>query len=99
MVEERLQKFLSSTFYKNRPALEAHFAAIGLVMRGLNVDRAFWTMGSGGVGQSLWSHLLASTFKDNHAFLDMSIYFSDDELRKQCELIAGKAVVTGQERW
>ena len=74
MVEERLQKFLSSTFYKNRPALEAHFAAIGLVMRGLNVDRAFWTMGSGGVGQSLWSHLLASTFKDSHAFLDMPIY-------------------------
>ena len=52
---------------------------------------------TGGVGQSLFSHTIANMLKHNHAFLDMNIYFSDDEFRKQCDGLVGKLVVTGQE--
>ena len=74
-------------------------AAMGLTLRGLNVDRAFWSKGPGGVGQSLESHRIASlfVFGPQHAFFDLNIHYSDDELRKQCENIVGKSVVTGQE--
>ena len=94
---ERVMRFLTTTFYQNKPALECQFAAIALVLRGRNLDRAFWTIGSGGVGQSLFSHLIAAVFGDNHAFVDLNMYFTDDELRKQGELLANKVVVTGQE--
>ena len=93
----RLRRFLCTTFHDNAPALECHFAAFALVLRGFNIDRAFWTLGQGGVGQSLLSHLVATVFGDNHCFLDMNMYYTDDELRKQGELLCGKTVVTGQE--
>ena len=93
----RLAQFFQSTFFENEAALECHFAALALVLRGRNIDRAFWTLGAGGVGQSLLSHLIATVFGRSHAFVDMNLYFTDDELRKQGELLAGKAVVTGQE--
>ena len=32
-----------------------------------------------------------------HGYLDMNIYHSDDELRKQADQLVGKVVVTGQE--
>ena len=94
---QRLTRFLTTTFFDNGPALQCHFAAFALVLRGHNIDRAFWTLGGGGVGQSLLSHLIATVFGDNHSFIDMNLYFTDDEMRKQGELLAGKAVVTGQE--
>ena len=89
---ERVTQFLATTFYQNKPALECQFAAIALALRGRNLDRAFWTIGSGGVGQSLFSHLIAAVFGDNHAFVDLNMYFTDDELRKQGELLANKVV-------
>ena len=94
---ERLTRFLRTTFFDNSPALKCHFAAFALTLRGHNIDRAFWTLGGGGVGQSLLSHLIATVFGENHSFIDMNLYFTDDEMRKQGELLAGKAVVTGQE--
>ena len=36
-------------------------------------------------------------FKAVSAVLDTNIYFTDDEMRKQAELLYGKIVVTGQE--
>ena len=78
---ERLQRFLTTTFHNNAAALKCHFAAFSLVLRGYNIDRAFWTLGAGGVGQSLLSHLVATVFGDHHAFLDMNMYYTDDELR------------------
>ena len=77
----RLRRFLQTTFHANAAALACHFAAFALVLRGHNIDRAFWTLGQGGVGQSLLSHLIATLFGDNHCFLDMNMYYTDDELR------------------
>ena len=77
----RVKKFMTTTFWNNREAYMAQLAAQGLCLRGRNVDRSFWTKGPGGVGQSLNSHHIAALFGENHAFLDMNIYYSDDELR------------------
>ena len=95
--KQRLDRFLKQTFWKNGPALECCFAALCLALRGLNVDRAFWGLGRGGVGQSLFTALLEALLGHNHGCLDMNIYFSDDEMRKQAAYIVGKLVVTGQE--
>ena len=95
--QSRMQSFHCTTFWDNLQAYEATLAAQALTLMGRNVDRAFWSKGPGGVGQSLESHRIANLFGPLHAFLDMNIYYSDDELRKQCENIAGKGVVTGQE--
>ena len=94
---KRLEEFWFTTFWNNHAAFQCQLAAIALALRGRNVDRAFWSMGPGGVGQSLESHRLATLFGHLHAFLDLNIYYSDDELRKQSENIVGKLVVTGQE--
>ena len=50
---ERNLEFLSSTFWKNSAALGCQLDAMSLALHGGNVDRVFWTMGPGGVGQSL----------------------------------------------
>ena len=94
---DRVQHFLRSTFWGNGPALRCMFAAMSLALHGLNVDRAFWSTGPGGVGQSLTSHLLASALGKYHVWADMNIYFSDDEMRKQSELLLHALVTTGQE--
>lgn len=53
--------------------------------------------GPGGVGQSLNSTLIAAMFGALHEFLDMNVYYSDDELRKQCDTLAAALIHTGQE--
>ena len=92
-----LTRFLSTTFFSNEAGLRCCFAAMVMALHGHNIDRAFWTLGAGGVGQSLFSHLIATLFGEGHAFVDMNCYYSDDELRKQAEGMVGKLVVTGQE--
>ena len=72
----RVMKFLTSTFFDNAPALKCQFAAMTLVLRGQNITRAFWTIGPGGVGQSMNSLLIANVFGDLHGFLDMNVFFS-----------------------
>lgn len=67
-------------------ALQCQFAAQGLALRGRNVDRAFWTIGPGGVGQSLESHRIAALFGPLHTFLDLNIYYTDDEMRTGARL-------------
>ena len=61
------------------------------------MDRAFWTSGPGGVGQSLTSHLITSAFADLHRWVDMGENFDDHEMRKQAAVQVGALVVTGQE--
>ena len=94
---KRLLRFWQTTFWRNGPAFKAQLAAMGLILRGLNVDRAFWTKGPGGVGQSLNSFLIAALFQSLHEFLDMNIYYSDDELRKQGDALHLALIHTGQE--
>jgi len=81
--EARVSRFFEQTFWSNKKAFDCQLAACGLALRGRHVDRAFWSKGPGGVGQSLNSHFLAALFGHNHAFLDMNIYYSDDELRTE----------------
>ena len=47
------------------------------------------TIGPGSVGQSLVSLLFADVFGDIHGFLDMNVFFTDDELRKQAGTMNG----------
>ena len=78
---ERVANFVKTTFWDNANGYTCQVAAMALCLRLQNIDRAFWTKGPGGVGQSLNSHHIAAVFGHNHAFLDMNIYDSDDELR------------------
>ena len=52
-VKERLGLFWRTTYWGNLEAFEVFMASLSLSLRGDNVDRAFWSIGSGGVGQSL----------------------------------------------
>ena len=70
---------------------------MALTLQGINIDRCFWTVGPGGVGQSILTHLIHKVFSGLHAFLDTNIYFSDDELRKQADGLIGKLITTAQE--
>ena len=92
----RVMKFLASTDWNNEAALKCQLAAMILALCGRNVERAFWTQGPGGVGQSLNTDLIANTFGSNHSFVNMNIYFTPDEFRKHAEGLIGECVVTGQ---
>lgn len=78
-------------------AWECSLAALSLALRGHNVDRCFWGIGPGGVGQSLFTAHLATLLGSLHSYLDTNIYYTDDELRKQADQLVGCVVVTGQE--
>ena len=80
-----MNRFYKQTFYQNKAALISIMAAMCVVLEGGNVDRIFWTVGPGGVGQSLLSHHLHSVFATLAAFIDTNVFYSDDELRKQAE--------------
>lgn len=81
--------FLRQTFWRNGPALKCVLAALLLALMGYNVDRCFWTIGPGGVGQSLLTYLINGLLGNLHAYLDTNVFHSDDELRKQAELLLG----------
>ena len=93
----RVNKFFSQTYVGNGPALKCHYAALALTLQGYNIDRCFWTVGPGGVGQSLTSHHLDAMCPGLHGFIDTNVYYSDDELRKRAEGLVGKLITTGQE--
>ncbi|CAK0879999.1 unnamed protein product [Prorocentrum cordatum] len=95
--ETRLHKFLSQTFWGNSLALECQLAATALTLQRHNIDRCFWTVGPGGVGQSILAHLIHNVFRGRHAFWGTNIHFSDDELRKQADGLIGKLITTVQE--
>ena len=80
---QHVRRFLQETFWKNGKALQCNLAALSLAIRGHNLDRCFWGIGPGGVGQSLFSSHVATIIGRLHAYLDTNVYYSDDELRKQ----------------
>ncbi|CAE7208891.1 unnamed protein product, partial [Symbiodinium natans] len=96
-VKQRVQHFWYTTYWNNGEAFDCFMSALTLAIRGENVDRAFWGIGSGGVGQSLQTAHLEAILGSFHACLDMNIYYSDEEMRKQAASLLGKLVVTGQE--
>ena len=59
--------------------------------------RAFIAVGPGGVGQSLNTCLIANLFGGSHGFMDMNVFYTEDELRKKADTFTGKVVITGQE--
>ena len=65
-------------------------AAMCLTLRGISAVRAFITLGLGGVGQSLNTALIENTFGHMHGFMDMHVFYTGDELRKQAEMFTGK---------
>jgi len=42
---DRLTQFYTTTFWENAAGYQCQLAAMGLCLRGKNVDRAFWTKG------------------------------------------------------
>jgi hypothetical protein len=98
-VMDKVHTCYAQTFWSLHPAWEAHQAAIALAKRGDNVDHMFLLWGSGGVGLSLISsHLHAIFGHDLHKFYDPNVFYTDEELRKQIEMLAGGILFTGQER-
>lgn len=61
------------------------------------MDRCFIGESPGGVGQSLYSSHLNAVYGHNHGFIDPSIWYDDQELRKQIEQFAGCFILTAQE--
>ena len=57
--------------------------------------RAFITVGPGGVGQSLNTCLIANLFGGSLGFMDMNVFYTEDELRKQADTFTGKVDVRG----
>ena len=92
-----LRTFLKQTFWCNRMAYNCMCAAQALAKRGLNIDRCFIGLSPGGVGQSLYSMLLANVYKTVHSYFDPNIWYLDEELRKQVESFVGCMILTGQE--
>ena len=77
-VKERVQTFWNTTYWGNGAAFEVCMASLTLALRGENVDRAFWGIGSGGVGQSLQTAHIEAILGTYHSCLDMNIYFVDE---------------------
>ena len=92
-----LTTFLSQTFWCNQHVLRCNQAALALAKRGLNIDRCFIGLSPGGVGQSLYTSLLSAALGDAHSYFDPSIFYLDEELRKQVENFVGCYAITGQE--
>ena len=68
-----------------------------MALLGENVARAFWPIGSGGVGQSLFTTLIHNAINPTRGFFDCTSMYLDDELRKTLERIIGYCVLTAQE--
>jgi hypothetical protein len=79
---DRLVRIHATTYWKNKPALRCEFCALCLAIMGKNIDRGFWHLGRGGAGQSITTAHFHAMLVGLHAFLDMNIYYSDDEMRK-----------------
>ena len=90
-------RFLSQTFWNNSAALQCKYAGLPLALMSYKVDRAFWTIGKGGVGQSRFTSLINSDISPRHGYLDTSDLFTDEELRRQLPLLAQHLVWTAHE--
>ena len=85
---QRVQTALEQTFWANAAAFTCCQAAQALCKRFVNIDQFFFFWGPGGVGLSIYSaHVAAMYGQKNHKYFDPNIFYADDELRKQVELL------------
>ena len=96
-VRHRMQRFYKQTFWNNTALLKVQYAMCCLALAGRNIDRAWWSVGPGGVGQSLNTWHISKVFQHYHCYLDMNILFDDTEFRKQGDQNLQQIVFTGQE--
>ena len=68
--------------FDNAAALECPLAAVSSTLRGVNIVRAFITVGPGGVGQSLNSCLIANFFGGSHGFVNVNVFYTEEEFSK-----------------
>ena len=83
-------EFLRTTFFDNAAA-----RSICLILRGVSIARAFNTVGLGGVGQGLNTCLIANLFGGSRGFMDMKVFHTEDELRKQADTFTGNVNIWG----
>ena len=93
----RVGRFLNTTFCDNAWALECSIAGAALALMGQNVDMAFWSIGKGGVGKSLFSTLIRNAMSPMRGFFDCASLYMGDELRKTLGNSVGFCVSAAQE--
>ena len=98
MYEDEVKLFYATTFWHNKRALECLFAGLAEALRGHNVDRGFFGISMGCIGQSINTHLLSNLLGNLHRYLDMNVYYQDEEMRKQSSAYEDCPVVTAQEK-
>ena len=90
----RVGQFLNTSFCDNAWALECAIAGVAMALMCQNVDRAFWSIGKGGVGHSMFATLIHNAMSQMHGFFDCASLYMDDELRKTLGNIVGFCVNT-----
>ena len=93
-VNRRLNESISKTLYDNEYAMRCTFAGLAMAILGESVGRPFWTIGSGGVGQSLLTTLIHKAINPMRGYVDCAALRQDGELRKMISRITGYCVLT-----
>ena len=83
-------EFLAPPSLTTRPPAQK-----GLTLRGVSIVRVFNMVGPGGVGQGLNTCLIANLFGGSHGFMDVNVFCTEDELRKQADTFTGKVNIRG----
>ena len=78
----RLNASINTTFYDNEYALRCAIYGLETTILGESVGRAFRTIGSGGVGQSLPTTLIHNAIIPMRGYVDCAALRRDGELRK-----------------
>ena len=95
--QARLSAFFGIASYSNSEAVSCTISGLSIALIGENADRAFWTIGPGGVGQSLFTSLIHNAMAPTHGFFDCAALYLDDELRKTLEHLIPFKILTAQE--
>ena len=95
--QSRLTPFLGITFYRNPEAIACTIAGLSIALLGCKVDRAFRTIGAGGVGESLFTSLIPNALTPTHGFFDFADLYIADEHRKSIEHLTPPNILTSQE--
>ena len=94
---QRLNRIHAITYVRIKASFSSELSAGCLARMRKNIDSGFHHLGQGGAGQSITTAHLDALMCGLHTFLDINIYFSDTEFRKQGELLVAHHWATGQE--